>query len=110
MHAAIILRLAIRLLPHVLSSPFFAAYGALVLAGALFRLLLRVLRLRHVARDAITCPFGHAVPVAGRYACASCRASYVGWIGRCTVCGDGADMTSCPECGVGVRLPWEDRA
>jgi len=107
MNAHAIFRLVLRVLPHVLSSPFFAAYGALVTGVAAFRAARGILGARFIFVSALRCPRGHVVPVSGRYDCSGCRGSYFGWIGRCGICGAGADITPCPECGISVRLPWE---
>lgn len=106
MDATALLRLIVRAVPLVFCSYLYALYGVWLLLRGAGELIVRLTRLRHIARAALRCQQGHDVPVSGRFACASCRSEYFGWIGRCVHCGDGADMTRCPTCGVGVPLPW----
>lgn len=108
MGSQFVLRLFLRLYVSLLLSPLYASYGAFVIARAAYAAARRLVRLRHVFRRSLTCPQGHVVPVAGRFACTTCRAESHGWIGSCGLCGAGAELTRCPTCGVGVALPWAD--
>lgn len=94
---------------YAILSPLFVAYGAYVLLVAIARLLRSAKSARLALRDELCCPNGHANAVTGRWRCASCSATYHGWVGRCSVCGAGALWFPCTTCGVGLRLPWEGR-
>jgi hypothetical protein len=91
----------------LLALPFQAAYGLLVLIGALVRLPGRLRALSAALGDELICPNGHANRATGRFECASCHAVYHGWIGKCGHCGAPAGWTPCGTCGVAVALPWE---
>ncbi len=103
-----IARLVLRFLPFVVSSPLFAAYGAVIVVARVLHALRRVVRALHILRRTLRCPHGHEVPVVGRFACSTCHSEYVGHIAVCS-CGASADFTRCPECRVFVALPWSDR-
>lgn len=87
--------------------PFFAIYGAFALllgaknVGRWFRGLAAGLG------STIYCRLGHANPTRGRFVCSSCHAEYLGFIGRCSICGAGAGWTPCVRCRTAMRLPWE---
>lgn len=106
MSLAPFVQFASRLFPLIATSPFFAAYALFCIAGAGVRALRRSIRLVTFFRRELRCVHGHAVPVVGRYACSSCRSEYLGHIALCPVCSEPADLTRCPTCNVGVRLPW----
>ena len=56
--------------------------------------------------ETLQCPRGHEVPTYGVYECATCRSYHEGWaFGRCSVCGNSAGWTPCPECGLPVLNP-----
>lgn len=86
----------------MLALPLFAVFGVWVLVRAArnFQLALR----RELA-----CPNGHTNTVSGRWECAACKAVYMGWVGRCDICGAGASWFPCKLCGVSIPLPWERR-
>ena len=105
----VLFRLWLRLLPYFVTSPLSFAYGLYVLTRGATRLISKSVRGARALDATLHCPHGHEVPVVGRWACGSCRSAYAGWIGACGVCGEGADITECPTCAVGVRLPWSDR-
>ena len=107
MPLTLFVRLFTKLLPMVLSSPFYAAYGALVIARAVVRAIVTAVRGLTVFQRSLYCPQGHEVPVVGRYACSSCKAEYLGHLSVCGCCKSGADFTICPTCRLAVRLPWE---
>lgn len=89
--------------------PLFTLYGIWRVLRWGFGLIGAVIRMRRALDRVIRCPSGHANAVVGRWECASCRAVYHGWVGRCPLCGAGAAWISCSTCGVSVRLPWERR-
>ena len=95
---------------HVMLSPVYLIYGVFAAGRSFFRLFPALRRLRAAMQDTITCANGHRTPVAGRFTCASCRAVFHGWVGRCQLCGAGASWTPCIVCGVSVPLPWEVRS
>src|SRR5437764_525711 len=90
----------------ILLSPLAAVYGVLVLVRALLGGARRLRGARHALAATLVCPNGHANATTGRWECAVCKATYLGWVGRCTLCGAGAGWTPCRSCGVGIRLPW----
>jgi hypothetical protein len=92
-----------------LGSPFFALVGLVVLGWAMARTVRLLFRARAVLASSIRCPHGHWNPVVSRWQCQSCGSVYHGWVGRCPVCSEGALGFECEECGVTIRLPWEDR-
>ena len=94
------------LLALLLLSPLYALYGLVTLVRGLFAPSRFLRRTRSASASEIRCPNGHANSANGRFDCASCHATYHGWIGRCALCGAGAGWFPCGTCGVGVRLPW----
>ena len=91
----------------LLLSPLYALYGLILLARWPFRLARSLGAARAAMKDELVCPHGHATSVVGRFHCGRCGADYLGWIGRCEVCGDeSARWASCETCNVGMRLPW----
>jgi hypothetical protein len=94
---------------YMILSPFFAGYGALVVLRSALRLLRGTNAARLSLRNELQCPHGHGNAVVGRWRCSSCGAQFHGWVGRCEVCGAGAAWFPCSTCGVGIRLPSENR-
>lgn len=99
--------LPVRLALFVIAIPFFAGYGAYVVMRSLWAAYRFVRRSRAALARTIRCPNGHPNSSIGRFECASCGATYHGWVGRCSVCGAGASWIACERCGVGIPLPWE---
>ncbi|MBI5536581.1 MAG: hypothetical protein HY898_27925 [Deltaproteobacteria bacterium] len=95
------------LLLALLLSPLYAAYGAVVIVRAIVRLYRFCGRARVSLAREVHCQNGHPNATTGRWECASCRAQYHGWVGRCRVCGAGASWFPCSTCQVGIPLPWE---
>ena len=93
----------------VLLSPFAAAYGVVVLLRGALGVLRRVTGAKRALSSVLVCPNGHANETTGRWECARCKATYLGWVGRCTLCGAGAGWMSCKVCGVGIPFPWSRR-
>lgn len=87
--------------------PFFVVRGLFALVRGVARGRRTVGALRAGLAPTIHCPNGHSNPVTGRWECASCKGVYIGWVGRCSVCGAGASWFSCENCGVSIRTPWE---
>jgi hypothetical protein len=87
-------------------APLYALYGCIAALRALPRLARRLRGLQVGLADEVRCPNGHPNPTTGRFNCASCRAEYHGWIGRCALCRAPAGWTPCETCGVAIRLPW----
>lgn len=96
----------VRLVVVILLWPVFALWGALILLTLPLRILGWLLSALAAMRRTITCPQGHPNPTVGRFVCSRCKAEYLGWIGRCAVCGAGAGWTPCVVCASGVRFPW----
>lgn len=72
---------------------------------ALWRAGWLLARLPELLAETRPCPRGHAVPMYGVFDCA-CGAIHEGWVfGRCSVCGQSAGWTPCPECALPVRSP-----
>jgi len=96
-----------KLLAAVALVPLYAAYGLYVVVSAVTEFVRWLVRVRYALRPSVTCrSCGHENSVSGRFECASCRAQYHGWVGRCPVCGAEPAWTPCDRCGVAVRLPW----
>lgn len=87
-------------------SPILALVGAVVVLIALDRWLRRARDLPTIFSATLPCPNGHANDVSARWECASCKATYQGWVGRCGICGAGAGWFPCETCGVAIVLPW----
>ncbi|MEO5927532.1 MAG: hypothetical protein ABIP96_02575 [Patescibacteria group bacterium] len=102
-------RLALRALALLAPSPLYVTYGLFVLLRAMYRTTSLVVRSLSIFRTSIRCAQGHEVPVVGRFHCGSCKTDYLGSLIRCRTCGEGAELTTCPVCRTGVRLPWEGR-
>lgn len=98
-----------RLIIAVLKIPLYAAYGVFVMGRAVWRLVRFAMRSRPALAAELMCPNGHPNATTGRFECASCSATYHGWVGRCEVCGAGANWFPCDVCGVGIVIPWENR-
>jgi len=96
-----------RLFVLALLSPFYAVYGAFLLARAVVRAWRKVRGFRLALASELRCPNGHPNPTVGRFECGACHAAYHGWVGRCSVCGSGAAWIACDVCGVAIPLPWE---
>lgn len=94
------------MLAAVVLSPLAALYGIVVLVRGLVRAGHRLRGARRALDATILCPNGHTNQTTGRWECAHCRATYIGWVGRCTICGAGAGWTPCVTCGVGISFPW----
>ena len=63
-------------------------------------------RLPAYFRSTRRCARGHAVPMYGVYECQTCRGYHEGWaFGKCSVCGETAGWTPCPQCGLPVKHP-----
>lgn len=90
----------------IVGFPFFALWGVVVLVRGSLGLGRRALGARYALSETFPCPHGHPNPSRGRFRCASCRGVYLGWIGRCEVCGAAAGYADCVRCGVTIRLPW----
>lgn len=95
-----------RVLLFLLGSPFFAVYGLVVLVRAARRARRRYRGARAALAASVVCPNGHPNETVGRWSCAACGSTYLGWVGRCEVCGAPAGRIDCSACGVGIRLPW----
>ncbi|MFI5297857.1 MAG: hypothetical protein ACHREM_07125 [Polyangiales bacterium] len=91
----------------VLVSPFFALAGFIVVARFVWSLPRRARALRAGLRPSISCSAGHAMPMASRWSCTTCGATYLGTPIRCSVCGAGADYVVC-DCGLAIPLPWSE--
>lgn len=98
-----------RILFFIVTSPFFALYGIVVLVRSILGVRGRVRGARAALGASIYCPNGHANEAVGRWVCAACGSAYLGWVGRCEVCSAPAGRIDCAICGVGVRLPWSGR-
>lgn len=56
--------------------------------------------------ETLPCPRGHQVPAYGVWECATCPATFEGYVFRnCPTCGLGAAWTPCPDCQLPVRNP-----
>jgi hypothetical protein len=90
-----------------LLSPFYAAYGALVLAVGLFRLIRWAVWTARLTKPELICPACNAPnSLYGRWECRApgCGAIYLGAADRCQRCGAGASMFFCRECGASISL------
>lgn len=92
----------------ILRSPYFVLLGLLVLLRGLYHLPRRLRAARAALGSELRCPAGHRVPMAARWSCSSCGASYLGSPAACAICGAGADYVVC-DCGLAIPLPWEER-
>ncbi len=90
-----------------LLSPLYALYGLYLVVRSMVRAWRKAKGLRQAVASEIRCPNGHPNPTVGRFECASCKAVYHGWVGRCAMCGAGAAWIPCDVCGVAIALPWE---
>ena len=91
----------------IFAFPFFFLIGLLTLLRAVFGLSRLARRARYELIDNLHCPNCHCPnPVAGRWECSSCKSIYMGWVGKCTICGADASWISCLKCGVSIVLPW----
>ena len=91
-----------------LLSPVYFVVGCFEVVRTLRGGARHVLRLPAALKHTITCPHGHPNDATGRFECLECKAVYLGWVGRCPVCGAGASYIACDTCGVAIPLPWED--
>jgi hypothetical protein len=87
--------------------PLFVAIGLWTVLASLVQIPRRVRALRSAVANELRCPNQHSNAVSGRWECASCKAVYLGWVGKCALCGAGASWFSCGSCGVSIPLPWE---
>lgn len=91
----------------ILLSPLFVLYGAFVIVWLPVRVVRAVGRFLSAVRSSVRCPnCGTVNAVRGRWVCGRCHAEYLGWVGRCEVCGASAGWYPCSKCAVGIRLPW----
>jgi hypothetical protein len=102
-------KLVVAIMKAALGSPLYFLFGCFEILRAVFSAMRSATGIRTTLADAITCPHGHANPTTGRFQCLECKAVYLGWVGKCPVCGAGASYISCETCGVAVILPWERR-
>ncbi len=100
---------ALRLLGALVFSPFYAAYGLVMIVRAILGLGRSATGARAALSTTIHCPNGHPSQAIGRWRCAACGGVYHGWVGRCSMCGLGAGSMSCERCGVSICLPWARR-
>jgi len=88
-------------------APLLAIVGLLVVVAYLPRVARWVGRLPSFWADSLTCPNGHANALAARWECSSCHGQYLGWVGKCEVCGSrDVDWFPCETCELAVVLPW----
>lgn len=72
---------------------------------ALWQLGHLLARLPEVFAQELPCPRGHQVPMYGVFDC-TCGSLHEGWVfSRCSVCGQSAGWTPCPECGLALLSP-----
>lgn len=90
-----------------LLSPVYALVGGYEVMRLVAGSARGVLKLPAAMKDTITCPHGHVNDARGRFECLDCKAVYLGWVGRCPVCGAGASYVACDTCAVSIPLPWE---
>lgn len=98
-----------RILLLFLASPLLAIHGLLVLGRWVVGLVHGVHGAQIALALNLNCPHGHSNATIGRWTCAHCHATYLGWVGRCEICGAGAGWIACEVCGVGIVLPWVRR-
>lgn len=96
-----------RIVVAVLLLPVFALYGIYVALAEAAALVAGLGRSRAALADTLPCPHGHPNATVGRFTCASCHATYLGWVGRCAICGAAAGWMPCEVCDVSIPLPWE---
>ncbi|MGB8294686.1 MAG: hypothetical protein WCG85_04600 [Polyangia bacterium] len=90
----------------LIMTPVFAIVGVFV-AVAFFPRAVRWLKnLPAFWAASLACPNGHANAVAARWECVTCHGQYLGWVGRCEICGSEADWFPCETCELAVVLPW----
>lgn len=88
-------------------APLLAMVGAYVVAASLPRTARWLRRLPSYWADSLACPSGHPNAVAARWECSDCHGQYLGWVGKCSVCGStDVDWFPCEICELAVKLPW----
>ena len=87
--------------------PLFVIVGAFVVLANIPRTVRWLKRLPSLWADTLTCPNGHPNAVAARWECTTCHGQYLGWVGRCAICGSkDVDWFPCETCELAVVLPW----
>jgi hypothetical protein len=87
-------------------TPIYIIVGSFVVVIGRPRAIRWLRRLPAFWAETIPCPNGHANAVAARWECAACHGQYLGWVGRCEICGSHADWFPCETCELAVVLPW----
>lgn len=90
-----------------LLSPFFAAYGAWLVALWAIRAVRAAVWTVRLARSRLYCPAcGSPNSLYGRWQCHApgCGAVYLGAADRCGRCGAGASFFPCGSCGASILL------
>jgi len=88
-------------------APLLAVVGAFVVATYLPQTVRWLWRLPSYWADSLPCPSGHPNPVASRWECGDCHGQYMGWVGKCSVCGStDVEWFPCEVCELAVVLPW----
>jgi hypothetical protein len=91
----------------LIMAPLFAIVGAIVVVVYLPRVLRWLKHLPSFWADTLTCPNGHPNALAARWECTTCHGQYLGWVGKCSVCGSNeVDWFPCETCELAVVLPW----
>lgn len=101
----------VRGLRALLLSPVYFLVGCYVIAAVTIRSGVRIARrarsLPAALASTLLCPLGHENDATGRFECLDCKATYMGWVGRCGHCGAGASYVACSTCGCAITLRWE---
>lgn len=98
-----------RVLLTILLSPLAALYGLVVLLRGVRRGVRRLTGAGRALSSTLVCQNGHRNSTTGRWECGRCKATYLGWVGRCPLCRAGAGWMPCRVCGVGISFPWVAR-
>jgi len=86
-------------------APFYAGYGAWVLARGAWRAGRELHAVRLLFRSQIpcrTCGFENAVH--DRWSCSDCGAEYAGAVHTCGVCGSSVSWFSCARCRAAIPV------